>query len=101
MTAVRDVLGAACLIMGLLMDALNVWWGYRTARGHDWRSGLAIVPALLYIAGVLVADLGVSLGARLGAVVGAVILHVACYQLIPALLYHVFAPRKRKDDGNR
>lgn len=99
-TAARDVLGAALVLLGLLMDAINVWWGYRTARGPDRRSGLALVPALLYVAGVLVADLGVSPGAKIGAAAGAVILHVACYQLIPAVFYRVFAPRE-KDDGAR
>lgn len=77
-----NTVGVLLLCAGLFLDWLNVRWGYTSAKGEQFKSGVLIVPAILYIVGVLVLMRGFTLSHRLGICVFSVVLHGLCSQIL-------------------
>jgi hypothetical protein len=71
--------------LALAYDALNVAWGLRAAQGRGYRSPIAVVPAVLYVASVLLVSAHLSLAEGAALCFALVVLHVGCWQLLPLL----------------
>lgn len=83
--------------IGAMLDVLNLFWGFRSARGTSRQSGILFLPALFYVVGVLLAPAESFLGDHKATACAAlVLLHLLCYFVVPAIFDRCFGPEKRK-----
>ncbi len=78
------VLGILLGAIGLFLDGCSIVWAYQTARTGIEKSGLAVVPFLLYLVGILLIFWG-DLAIIIVATIIAGVLHLSCWQLIPSV----------------
>ncbi len=90
MASVLFYLGAIAIFLGATLDLLNVVWGYTSARGGDYKSGVLAVPAILYCVGAAMCIRPLGSPSHLIVSLVLVVLHVACFGLIPAAFDYVF-----------
>lgn len=95
MALLFTIIGGGLLAMGLGLDLLSLAWGYTSARGGKYRSGFIVVPAVLYVASILMVARHLSGWWQVLLCVVAVIFHLMCAQLLPALFDRVFARDQR------
>lgn len=96
MTLLLTIGGGILLAAGLGLDVLSLAWGYTSARGGRYRSGFIIVPALLYVASILILGRHLSAWRQALLCFVAVIFHLMCSQLLPAFFDKIFENRKVK-----
>jgi hypothetical protein len=82
--------------IGFLLDAITMYWGYRSSRRYEYKSGIIIVPLLFYYFGVAVAPDGYLSRRRLVGAVGFTLLHLFCYFIVPGIFSKLF----RKDKSS-
>lgn len=77
----------ACLLvgLGLVLDALNVIWSYRSARKNEFKSGIILIPVILYVAGVLLIVPWTPVWMPIMWVFIVTVFHIICYTILPAL----------------
>ncbi len=75
-----NIAGVGLLMIGLALDLLNLWWAsIPPTKGNQHKSGLFIVPAVLYAGGVFALRVEVSAIARFGFVAAGIFFHGFCY----------------------
>jgi len=97
---VTIVLGFVLFALGLILDSLNIAWGFQSARGKAFRSGIILIPLILYALGSLA--LWHERGIRFIMVIIVVMLvvHALCYQLLP-WVFDLLFQRKHGAAGGR
>ena len=48
------------MLVGIFLDLLTIIWEYQAARGKNYRSGNFLVPAILYIMSIIIADVDID-----------------------------------------
>lgn len=82
--------GGIAIILGLILDLFNILWGYRSARGIDYKSGIFIIPAVLYCVGASMCIRPFGSSIHLISTFALVVLHLFCFGLIPAVFDKIF-----------
>lgn len=81
------------LIVGLMLDCLNLRWAYTSARGIDRKSGIFFVPVIFYALAVALGKWDWILTSKLHLFVLMVFLHLVIYFFISAWVYRIFSKR--------
>ena len=89
-----DILSITFIVLGLILDSLNLRWGYLSACGKDYKSGMIIIPAVLYIIGILILMRNVSWWQILALSFLAIIFHALCCQIVPIFFDKLYARRE-------
>ena len=79
--------------VGLFLDGCNLVWGYQSTREGSGRSGIAVIPFLLYLIGITAVCWGSFFPKGLMCVVLAGMLHVFCWQVMPAVFDKLLSPK--------
>lgn len=77
------VLGILTFASGLILDGLNIVWGFQSARGRAFRSGIILIPLILYVFGGIVLWHDKGLRFIIVFVVAMLLFHASCYQILP------------------
>ena len=81
-----ELLGLLIIAIGALLDLLNIWWGFESATKPYFKSGIILVPFVLYVLGSLLAYEYVSgVFTFFGFLGAAFVVHLSCNQLLPYL----------------
>ncbi len=96
----HETLGILFFAVGLLLDGINLVWGFQSARGKPFKSGIILIPLFLYVGGGLL--LCSHRGPRflILVVLGMTVLHALCYQILPWLFDLLFR-RNGKATGHK
>lgn len=83
----------ALIAVGVLLDGCNLVWGYQSARGTSSRSGIAVIPFLFYLVGIAFFCWRVFFPTGLVCVFIAGMIHVFCWQVMPAVFDKLLSPK--------
>jgi len=78
-------IGIACLVIAVFLDLLTLIWGYQSAKGGRYKSGLFLAPAILYLIFVYTSEVQFIVSHTTILAISLVLLHLVIYFLIPAI----------------
>ena len=82
--------GLLLLLLGFVLDGLNLYWGYTTAKGLSYKSGMILVPAILYALGVAACFRQYEISFQTMLCLAFTFWHICCFSIVPSLLDHLY-----------